>query len=361
MREPQRTDGIGLSLEVMERQTVASSGLQDIIKQLDQRRDPPKEVARISLQILEVMHQLLSLEVFSMLEGAWEIHHKATRVLLNTLHTYKLSSSGDEIDVAMQPSPLEIALRDFSSPEIQKNFEFHVTCVVWVDIIANATFGSPQQSPRHFDYIPYLRTNELKTHNIMGCHSSVMADIAEITNLTDWMTHHSLIKSLDTKELSTRTAVIANRLADRVRGLEKQSDLYMAKTEAGSRSVTLQFAWAAQIYLHVILFGADAENPEIMFRVGRSLEMLEKLPNWLMIRVNWAFTIVGCLAGKNLYDRFRGLVGRMAAQKQPLGMTWKGLMVMEECWRLRQSRPEVSAYCDWREAMKSLGKRILLV
>ena len=65
--------------------------------------------------------------------------------------------------------------------------------------------------------------------------------------------------------------------------------------------------------------------------------------------------------GKTLYDRFRGLVERIRAQKQPLGMTWKGLMVMEECWRLRQSQPELEVDCDWKMAMKSLGTRILLV
>jgi len=89
--------------------------------------------------------------------------------------------------------------------------------------------------------------------------------------------------------------------------------------------------------------------------------MLEALPGGLIIRVNWAFTILGCVAGKTLYDRFRGLITRLAARKQPLGMTWKGLLVMEECWRLRESQPELEADCDWKRAMKSLGTRILLV
>lgn len=188
-----------------------------------------------------------------------------------------------------------------------------------------------------------------------------MADVAEITRLADWKTCQIRNQSLDTNALLVRGIRIADSISNRIQELEKQSQPDVTKVEAGSRMVTLLFASAALNYLHTILFGADADNPEIAIRVMQNLEMLETLPNWLMIRVNWPFTITGCLAGKALHDRFRNLVGRMAAQKQPLGMTWKGLMVMEECWRLRQYQPELSADCDWKRAMESLGKRILLV
>lgn len=361
LREPEKTDGIGLSLEVTERQAIASRGLQTFIAHFNQQRHTPRDIVRIGLQILEVMHQLLSLEIFSMLEGTWELHHQATRTLLNTLHTYSTPESCDQEENALHSSPLEMALKDFSCPDTQKNLEFHVASVIWVDIIANATFGSPSHIPRHFDYIPYLHANSLKTQDIMGCHSSVMANIAEITCLADWKISQLQTKSLDKKELSGRAISMAARLVDQVQELEQQSVLNMTKLEAEIRLVTLQFAWAAQVYLQVVVFGADTADPELVLHVSRSLQMLETLPNRLMIRVNWAFTILGCMAGKTLYDRFRGLITRMVAQKQPLGMTWKGLMVMEECWRLRQSQPELGLDCDWKMATKSLGRRILLV
>jgi hypothetical protein len=361
LREPEKIDGLGLSLEVAERQAIASCGLQTIITNFNQQRHAPRDGVRIGIQILEVMHQLLSLEIFSMLEGTWELHHQATRTLLNTLHTYSTPKSCGQEEAALHSSPLEMALKDFSSPDTQRTLEFHVTCVIWVDIIANATFGSPSHIPRHFDYIPYLHANGLKTQDIMGCHSSVMANIAEITCLADWKTSQLQTKSLDTKELSGRAISMAARLVDQVQELEQQSVLDMTKLETESRLVTLQFACAAQVYLHVVVSGADTADPELVLHVNRSLQMLEALPNWLVIRVNWAFTILGCMAGKTLYDRFRGLITRIAAQKQPLGMTWKGLIVMEECWRLRQSQPELEADCDWKRATKSLGTRILLV
>jgi hypothetical protein len=361
LREPQKIDGIGLSLEVAERQAIASRGLQTIIARFNQPKHAPRDIIRIGIQILEVMHHLLSLEVFSMLEGVWELHHHATRTLLNTLHTYRTPKSSDQEEATLHLSPLEMALADFSSPETQKNLEFHVTCVIWIDIISNATFGSPSHIPRHFDYIPYLQTNTLKTQDIMGCHSSVMASIAEITCLADWKTSQLQTQSLDTKEFSRQTTSMAARLVNQVQELEQQSVLDMTKVEADSRLVTLQFACAAQVYLHVVVYGADRDDPELALHVSRILQNLEALPSKLMIRVNWAFTVVGCMAGQPLYDRFRGLIGRIAAQKLPLGMSWKGLIVMEECWRLRESQQVLEADCDWKMAMKSLGSKILLV
>jgi len=361
LREPWKTDGIGLSFEVTERQAIASGGLRTIIANFNEQRHALKDMVRIGIQVLEVMHQLLSLEIFSMLEGTWELHHQAAKTLLNTFHTYRTPEACVQEEAASISSPLEVALRDFSSPDTQRTLEFHVTCFIWIDIIANATFGSPSHIPRRFDYIPYLQANDLKTQDIMGCHSSVMASIAEITCLADWKTSQLQSKSLDIKELSERASSMASRLADQVLELEEVSVFDMTKLQVESRMVTLQFACAAQVYLHVVVSGTNTANPKLIRYVSRNLEMLEALPSGLMIRANWAFTISGCMAGKSLHDRFRGLVAKMVAQKLPLGMTWKGLIIMEECWRLRESHPELEADYVWQSAMKSLGSRILPV
>lgn len=358
LREPQKVDGIGLSLAVTDRQTEASSGLQDIIARFDQQNLTPKEMILVGIQILEVMHQLLSLEIFSMLEGAWELHHQATRTLLDTLHTYRCPSTDETTTI--HESPLETALKDFSSPDTQRTLEFHVTCVVWVDIIANATYGLPP-TPRSFDYIPYLQTNTLKTQQIMGCRSSVMAIIAEIKVLADWRVSQLETDSLDDRELSERAESIATRLVEQIKELEEQSTLNMTKLGSESRLVTLLFACAAQVYLRVVSLGPNTSDPEMIIHVEKGLQMMEAFPQGLVIRVNLAFVMLGCMATNEQYDRFRGLISRLAARNQPLGMTWKGLMVMEECWRLRESQLELEFECDWKSAMKSLGKRMLLV
>ena len=357
--EPQRVDGIGLSQEVMGRQVDASRALQTIISRFTEQKSSHQNIAKTCLQILEAMHQLLSLEVFSMLEGTWELHHQATMTLLDKLHTYYNPNICSQAEVLS--SPLETALRDFSCPDTQKNFEFHLTCVVWIDVVANATYGTPLNTGRRFDYITYLHANEIKTQHIMGCHSSVMASIAEITCLADWRASQTQCGVLDADELFRRAATIGTRLREQVRDLEQPSVAIKRQLEAESRLVTLQFACAAEAYLHVVVFGPDPTHSELVPIVSRNLQMLDALPHGLVIRVNWAFTITGCLADESLHDGFRHLITRLAAKNQPLGMSWKGLIVMEECWRLRRSRPDLEATCDWKSATESLGKRILLV
>jgi C6 transcription factor Pro1 len=358
LTEPDKTDELGLNSEVAERQAAASSALQPVITRFSQRGLSARDVAATGLYILEVMHQLLSLEVFSMLEGAWQLHHQATRTLLDAMHSYRVSEPGEP---TLHISPIDLALNDFSSPDMQRNFEFHLTCVAWIDVIANATYGSPPDAPLQFDYIPYLHCDALKTQRVMGCHSSVMASIAEITCLADWKTSRLQENLLDTEELSNRVASLAIRVQDQVWQLKQQSTLGLTKIEAESRLVTLQFACAAEIYMHVVVHGADPTHPEIVSLVKRNLQMAEALPPGLVIRTNWAFTVTGCLASEALYDRFRGLVMSLKAQNRPLGMIWKGLMVVEECWRLRRLRPELERDCDWKMATQSLGKKILIV
>ena len=357
--EPQRIDGIGLSQEVMGRQVNASRALQTTLSRFTEHISSHRDITKTCLQILEAMHQLLSLEVFSMLEGTWELHHQATVTLLDRLHTYSSPNTCCQVEVLS--SSLETALRDFSCPDTQKNFEFHVTCVVWIDVVANATYGTPLNTGRRFEYIKYLHANEIKTEHVMGCHSSVMASIAEITCLADWKASQTQGGVLDVDELSRRAATIGARLRDQVRDMEQHSVVVKKKLEMESRLVTLQFACAAQAYLHVVVFGPDPTHSELVPIISRSLQMLDALPHGLVIRVNWAFTITGCLADESLHDGFRHLITRLAAKNQPLGMSWKGLMVMEECWRLRRSRPGLEATCDWKSATESLGKRILLV
>ena len=359
LREPQKTDSIGLNLEVRRRQAVALRGLQASIRHFESQSCVAKDLVWTGMSILEVVHQLLSLEIFSMMEGAWETHHRAAGALLNTLDTYQVPESYD--DVSSHPSPLQTALKDSSSTDTLRTLEFHVTCFVWVDIIANATFGSPTYTSRHFDYIPLLQANRLKTQNFMGCHSSVMAKIAEITCLADWKTSQLLAKSLNTEELANRAASLDPWLTDEISKLEKLIVPNVTHSEEDSCVVTLQFAYAARVYLHVIVYGADIAAPELVLRVRQSVEILEALPSRLLIRVCWPFTITGCMADETQHFKFQAIVARAAEKKQLLGMSWKGLIVMEECWRLRQAQLEMQGDCEWRRAMKSLGTRILLV
>jgi hypothetical protein len=128
--------------------------------------------------------------------------------------------------------------------------------------------------------------------------------------------------------------------------------------EAESGLVNLNFAYAGLVYLHTIVSGASPHTPEIKHNVMRCLEKLEILPSHLLIRNCWPFTIAGCMATEDQYERFRGVVVRTSAAGQALGRTGNALNIMEECWRLRRSEPGI--WC-WRSTMKRMNVKILLI
>lgn len=296
-----------------------------------------------------------------MLEGRREPHHQATLNLLDTMHTFPVERSLDAGTDPASMSPIELALMDYSSPDDQRNLEFHLTCTVCVDVIANAIFDSPSDALRHFDYIPYLYSNLLKTHQIMGCYSPVMALIANITRVRDWKTIQLRDHTLDTIELLGRFRLLSVQIEAQVLQLEIQSTTGMTKTEVRGHLVSLHFAYAAQVYLHVIVFGSNTAYPDLVSLVNRSLPLMEALENLAVIRINWPLTITGCMVQRELYPRFRALITRIAGEKQPMGMVKKGLVVLEECWRLRESATSFDYKCEWRDIIDSLGKRILFI
>lgn len=358
LSEPEKTDSIGLNPEVRGRQAVALRGLQQFIQNFEGQSWTTNEPFMTGMKILEVMHQLISLEVFSMIDGAWETHHRASTQLLGVLNSHH------SLDVLGSVPPhrpsLKIALRDLSPDEL-RNIEFHITCFAWLDVIANATFGFPKNTSRSFDYIPLLQSNALKTQNVMGCHSSIMAMIAEITCLADWKASEFFDESSNAEELVNRANSLDDGLMNETSKLEQTYIANTARTEDDSRMVTLRFAYAARVYIHVVTYGANISDDRLASCVSRSLEMLESLPSRLAMRVCWAFTITGSMADETQYSRFRDIIARAAGQKLPAGMLWKGLMVMEECWRLRKTQPMLRSDCEWQAGMKSLKRRILLV
>jgi hypothetical protein len=358
LSEPPKIDGIGLSAGVQKRQTRALRGLQHSLRNFNAQRCGADQLIRSGLMILEIMHQLLSLEIFSMMQGAWEIHHRAAGTLLGTMHTSSTLDTGD----CPYESPLEVALQRRICSDIQRSLHFHVTCFVWVDIIVNATFGRPRLNTLAFQYGHLLRADILKIQNIMGCRASIMADIAEITSLRHWKVAKLHNNNSDSQTYRNRAASLEFRLTQQTRELEqKLISSKLTGEEEDLDTVTLQFAHAAQVYLHVTVYGADIANMFLARLVEHSQECLAALPRRLLIRVCWPFTIVGCMAGKEQQHFFRGMVAQALKDKQLIGMAWKGLLVMEECWRLRETCCDRRADCDWLTAMESLDQRILLV
>lgn len=366
LTQPPKIDSIGIYPKVRSLQNRAIAQLQPRIHTFvtDQNLSL-QELICTGISLLDVILNLINLEVFSMLQGHWETHHQAARMLLNDIEFRSLSKGGDELSPKRSSiaSALSSSLAD---DQKDRSMVFCIMNFVWVDVIATATFGLASYSPCAFDYLHLLEDGSIKPERAMGCRGWIWAKIVKITRLEQWkVTQVGPMDNLcPLAEIMQQGIQLADEIKSGLEKLEKESRQPTTSTisdlEEDSRLVSIIWACAAQLFLQVTILETDLTHPDIVKTlVNVCLQKLEELPTRLVIRVCWPYTIAGCMSTEEHYGRFRRIVSRTMQQSEPPGMSWKGLMVMEECWRLQpMSR---GSRIGWREAMDSLGARVLLI
>lgn len=335
--------------EVQTSRLLALRGLQPCIAEIQQQKMNksflPKAINAIAVVLL-----LSSLEIYGETEGAWEVHRNAAGTVIDLIET-QIAESGNT-DSGIGPIGQLLAK---SAPSFEmRALEFFVATFVWTDIFVEAAHGMISTKPRDFNYMPLLRRELIDMQSMMGCRNPVMVAIKEV-NMFAISTRNG--QQLNPEE---RVKTLTLQIQELIREAASVFSRSAVDLEAGSSWVTLLHAYAAKVYLQTV------ENQEGLRRnldmeqtVMKCLELLEELPPRLFIRVCWPFTIAGCMAGEGLYSRFRATVQRVEESGNVLGFTWKGLIVMEECWRLRRCKPE-KIWC-WRTTMEHMGVRILLI
>lgn len=323
-----------------------------------------QELVFEGVRLVDVVLNLLNLETFSMLQGCWEMHHHATRAILNHIELSTEARSGSDHDP--NSSPIRDTIRGMpQTDERRRTLEFVLTNFVWIDTIATATFGLSSYSPCAFQYIQLLETEEIKPQDVMGCRG-VLETIAEIARLEHWLIGQSVSSSTDTgPELASRYHSIAEDLRSRIEVMEGTDTQLVPRIADGIASditrISIVWAYASCIYLEFVISNSPLPSAHMdQMLVETCLQKLEELPTRLILRVCWPYTIAGCMSLTEIqHQRFREVLARTMRERQAPGICWKGLIVMEECWRLRQMQGHAST--GWRDAMASLDARILLV
>ena len=366
LTQPLKIDGIGICPKVRSLQNMAIRELQTRIHAfVTDERASLKDFVSTGIQLLDVILNLITLEVFSMLQGHWETHHQAARMLLNYIETQILSKAVNYVGQKASPIVHILTMLPFDDQR-RRTIMFCLANFVWVDVIATATFGLSSYPPSAFDYVPLLDKGEIRPEHVMGCQGWVMASIAEIARLEQMKTvQESQVCTISaTAESTIRGFKLADKLKSGIERLEREGPKSAPpapfSVDEDSRLVSILWACAAHILLQVTILESELAQLYIdQTFVDICLQKLEALPAHLIIRVCWPYTIAGCMASSEFHARFRRIVSRTMEQSQPPGMTWKGLMVMEECWKSPQMHSH--AKTAWREAMERVGARVLLV
>ncbi|KAF4456271.1 hypothetical protein F53441_1565 [Fusarium austroafricanum] len=331
---------IGLSPKVSRLQNRSISILREEVDRFALMKSSPLEdFVWTGVHLLDVIAHLETLEIFSMLQGQWEVHHQAARKVLNHIETavpLENRNSTSVIGVILSRLPIHDIRR--------RSLELCIFNFIWIDVLATSTFGSMSYCPCAFDYLPLLDSGIIKPQDFMGCQGQIFAIVSRVAGLEQL------------SELEQELDSIIQTLQGDIESLSNATTGISPDTAM----ISLIWAYGAKILIQVAIapiasgqIGIDQTFVEIC------LEKLEALPTRLVMRTAWPYTIVGSMAmSESQHHRFRRIPERVLQEAQPPGITWKGLIVMEECWKLR--RVHQDQFIGWREAMDSLGARVIL-
>ena len=156
LTQPPSINNIGICPKVKSLQSRAVRELQiEIDKFVSMESTPLEDFIWAAVQLLDVVTNLETLEIFSMLQGCWEMHHRAARKILN--HVEICISSNLCRDTESNVSPVEAALSSWPpDDERRRSLEFCLNNFVWVDVLAISTFGALSYDPCAFDYLGLL-------------------------------------------------------------------------------------------------------------------------------------------------------------------------------------------------------------
>ncbi|KAK5047826.1 hypothetical protein LTR84_006491 [Exophiala bonariae] len=228
LTEPPKTDSIGICPQVRRLQNRAIAQLHPRIhKFVTEENQSLEELICLGLSLLDVVLNLINLEIFSMLQGYWEIHYQAARLLLNDIELRSLSKV--DSSTKLNDSPIGSLLSSSSIDDQQKrSMEFCIMNFVWIDVIAISTFGVTAYSPCAFDYLSLLKNGVIETQRAMGCQGWIMAMIVAIARLepakstqcTQGTTIHPMV------DVTQRGLQLAEELKSGLEKLEKERDQF---------------------------------------------------------------------------------------------------------------------------------------
>ncbi|KAF5718293.1 Zn2 Cys6 DNA-binding protein [Fusarium mundagurra] len=352
---------IGLSPKVSRLQGRSISILREEVERFSVMKPlPVEDFVWAGIHLVDVIAHLETLEIFSMLQGQWEVHHQAARKVLNHIET------AVPLENRSSTSVVADVLSNLSESDVRRrSLQLSIFNFIWIDVLATSTFGAVSYCPCAFDYLPLLDSGTIRSQDFMGCQSQVFAIVSRIARLEqlqlmhrDEMDHEFTGPELQRQhiELEKQLDFVCQTLREDIEALASVT----SGLDLGAAMISLIWAYGARVLLQVLIAPITSEKGSIdQTFVNICLEKLEALPTRLVMRTAWPYTITGCMAmSESQHHRFRQILNQVLQEAQAPGITWKGLIVMEECWRLRRMHP--GQFFGWREAMRSLGARVIL-
>ncbi|KAL2838437.1 fungal-specific transcription factor domain-containing protein [Aspergillus pseudodeflectus] len=337
-----------------------------------------------SAYLLESIVQLLVYESLVATSETWRMHLDAGIVLFEGIVKSDFGNMCSLLDLMEQRSSLPMVTSGYTLwNSDQASFRFFSAVLLLADIISSTALGQP---PRLRDYHEDILTKQyqrgeppLQLEDFFGCQSWVLRQIGEIAALDAWKKDMKTRRTLTISQLVKRASTIEQEIHDGLDRLNstsgvdfpalKQLDLPKALNPACTHQtacaqdtiklVTRIWAYAARIYLHVVLSGWQIAAPEIHEDVALMLDLFALLPSPSLLQsLAWPLCVAGCLAEEEQEAAFRALVVSMGPIGT-LGTMREVLRILEYTWRARE-RVDTDTW-DVAACLRSGGHVVLLI
>jgi C6 transcription factor Pro1 len=296
--------------------------------------------------------------------------------------TLGVKSSFDTIIGHLGSSSRILPTQDIEIPSAeQAAFQFSSALLILDDIISSTVF---QEEPRLYKYHRGLLSTSDSTdppinlEAVTGGQNWVFLQIGEIAVLDAWKQQCKRAGNLDVMELVRRATDIKDSLVAHLTFVESDSatvpekgsipsDVFMtdgcgySKTLASQSSLVTQvWAYAALLYLSVVVSGWQSANLDVQGHVTRIIDLLmnQTSPLALVRTMVWPFCVAGCLAEPAQEASFLRVVEKLQPPSA-FRTVRKALELMENVWRNRFA--DDAANRDLASCFRSQYDLVLLV
>lgn len=244
--------------------------------------------------------------------------------------------------------------------------------MVWFDIVGLVSTGYGPSLGINHAFL--LDSNVFDLKETSGCENWVAKSLYEIHALRTWKAEEVGAQRLSIIELAERGGAILEILKQRIAAIEvdlvpnteTQKRFNDGDDSAGAvpleqdfKKVTMAYAIAAVIYLHVIISGPTPLLEDIRQETPRLVKYLKILASrGLLCHVSLPLCMASCFMEDHDFNFFKEFVSTSRhSRSEGFETCERAIMIAQECRKQRQD----GRRCDWINVTQELGWKFLLV
>ncbi|ETS78821.1 hypothetical protein PFICI_08674 [Pestalotiopsis fici W106-1] len=314
------------------------------------------------IRIMQEITQLLVVEVTVRSSVDWSIHlTPALSIFDEVFKIHGLDhSSKPSLDVLSNSLPSSIPMttqhhKALPNTPDQSALAFFVSLLLFVDIIASTSLGTPPALQAYHDSLLSTRgdsTFPVHLESVIGCQNWVLVAIGNVSSLCAWKRDAKQSGNFSVLDLVKLADPISRALENGLQALDVNSNFQPKKSNASrlkayytehdrvidptfAANINRIWAHAAKIYLSVSLSGWQSNSSDIQSSITQILGLLDTIDSPGQLRsLAWPICVAGSLAVPAQENDFRRIIAMMGPMGK-FGTLSSASSIVEAVWSSR--------------------------